>query len=474
MKYQIPLSIQWHITTDCGNRCSHCYMFDSATYDDERKNTLPLAGLLKIVDSLQKFEKKYHSRFVNFYITGGDPLLREDWPYLVSALRREDRTVCMMCNPETLDEKNIEKMLSLGIRRVQMSLDGLEEKHDDCRSVGSFRHTVEKIDLLARNGMQCYIMFTLFPENQDDLLPLLNYVAKETQAFSFCFDIGCFVGNADGLDRGPGFDLRKILSGYLAEKEKLRKEGCRTRISEKSHFIRLLRYENETFYPVMPENDTIFSGCAAGWGGVVLLADGTALACRRLPLAAGKMPEQSFEDIFLGSDLFRKMRRAASFAECGACRLYSVCRGCPASAYGLTGNCFEKHPLCFRNDIDRETAGNAADNSLPMEVSFDEEWNLIRASRGFRQHVFNTAEKDKGFGSVFLDLKQNEESRRGFLFDPYAYLDSRKTTVSSEQIAFLVEIFSGYDSSFGKTPDGLSLPDVLEARITANMLNSIF
>ena len=47
----VPLSIQWHITTECGNHCKHCYVFDSSTFEDERRNTLSLDGLLRVVAS---------------------------------------------------------------------------------------------------------------------------------------------------------------------------------------------------------------------------------------------------------------------------------------------------------------------------------------------------------------------------------------------------------------------------------------
>ena len=67
------ISIQWHITGKCGNRCRHCYMFDEKTYEDEIKNELELSGLLKILESISEFEKKWNCSVNSFAITGGDP-----------------------------------------------------------------------------------------------------------------------------------------------------------------------------------------------------------------------------------------------------------------------------------------------------------------------------------------------------------------------------------------------------------------
>ena len=82
------IAFQWHITTKCSNFCKHCYMYDEETYIDERKNTLPLKSLIKILDGLENFEKKYNAQFRPFAISGGDPLLREDLFEFLSELKK--------------------------------------------------------------------------------------------------------------------------------------------------------------------------------------------------------------------------------------------------------------------------------------------------------------------------------------------------------------------------------------------------
>jgi len=287
----VPLSIQWHITTECGNRCKHCYVFDSSTFENERQNTLSLDDLLRVVARLEEFEKSHHAKFNPFVISGGDPLLREDWAEFVGELRRRGRTVFMMANPETLTETSVAKLVELGVKRVQMSLDGLEGTHDHFRSKGSFRRTVAKLELLHDHGIRGQIMSTLYPANAADLIPLMRTVAAETKAYSFTFDLGCFVGNAAELTKGlrPG-DLRTILAAYLGEKERLREEGYSLVVGEKCHLLKLARFENGTYYPSSTKQAGGISGCAAGWAGLVLLSNGAAMACRRLPITVGKLP----------------------------------------------------------------------------------------------------------------------------------------------------------------------------------------
>lgn len=77
MPPNLSLSIQWHITTHCGHRCDHCYVYDPATWPAERNHTLALGDLLRLLDSLCEFEQQWNADIAHFALTGGDPLLRK-------------------------------------------------------------------------------------------------------------------------------------------------------------------------------------------------------------------------------------------------------------------------------------------------------------------------------------------------------------------------------------------------------------
>jgi MoaA/NifB/PqqE/SkfB family radical SAM enzyme len=146
MPSKLALSIQWHITTNCGHHCDHCYMYDPLTWPAERDNTLSLSDLFRLLDSICEFEQKWDVDIDPFAITGGDPLLRKDWKEFVRELRSRGKMVVMMGNPETLTESNVAALVELGVKDYQLSLDGLEQSHDRFRKdPGTFRRTVEKL-----------------------------------------------------------------------------------------------------------------------------------------------------------------------------------------------------------------------------------------------------------------------------------------------------------------------------------------
>jgi len=417
-------------------------MYDEATYEHERDHTLSFDGLMRVLDSLADFEQRYSADFRSIAVSGGDPLLREDWEDFVGELRRRGKHVAMMGNPETLTEQTVSRLADLEVGSFQMSLDGLEKTHDRFRSPGSFRRTVEKTKLLAKHGVSPDIMFTLYPANAHELIPLMRFVATETAAEGFAFDVGCFVGNANGLDKGfTAEDLRRICADFLAEKQRLGEEGHELRIAEKPNLLKVARFAQCEFYPMAGESAPTLSGCLAGWTPPSLLSDGTALACRRMPVKVGKMPEQSFEEIFLGSETLRKFRRPESFTGCGSCDFYPVCRGCPANVYGLTGDPFGAYPLCFRKQVSRKTdEADRIESGPPLDITYEEEWRLV-ASRAALFSRFSEFVEQHDFRRLFLDLSQDMAERAKFIADPRTYASARGLDLGTDHIAFLLNRF---------------------------------
>ena len=447
MPPNLNLSIQWHITTACGHRCDHCYMYDPLTWPAERNETLSLGDLFRVLDSFCEFEQKWDVNIGHFAVTGGDPLLRKDWKEFVRELRTRGKSVSMMGNPETLTADNIAALVELGVNDYQLSLDGLEPNHDRFRKdPGTFRRTVEKLALLKQAGIRCNVMFTLFPDNSAELIPLLRFVAEQTAATSFSFDVGVYVGNAASLGRNfTPQELKSILAGYNAEKKRLKEDGFTLWVAEKSSFHQLNRFEAGEFYPYCAAELSSIGGCLIGWNGVSVLANGVVLGCRRLPsLQVGKMPEQSFEEIFLGSPILRQYRRREYFEGCGECDFYMVCRGCPANAYSLTGNALAKNPLCYRHLVDRQTDQKRKIPAGPaLDISYEEEFSWIRRSLSATlEGRFEAYLEDETLRDLFVDLAFDLEQRRSFLADPEAYLRDADGGLPGDQRAFLMQHFS--------------------------------
>lgn len=411
-------------------------MYDESTYNGERSNEMDLRVLLQVLESITTFQRRWQARIERFNITGGDPLLHPQWMDLLKELRDRGKTIGIFGNPETLTARNLRALERLGIWSFQMSLDGLEETHDSFRSPGSFRRTVKAIEKLRDHGIRPNIMFTLFPQNRADLIPLLHYLAVRTGIHAFIFDIGTSIGNATSLEGTlhPG-DLKKLCADYLREKRLLKEQGLPLTIVEKSHFLKIARFEESTFYPFPSRQVPVVSGCLAGWTSVAILSDGTVLPCRRYPVSAGKIPDKSFEEILLGSEVMRRFRRAQYFNGCGECSFYRYCRGCPAVVRGLTGDGFSGNPLCFRKMLSRTPPADFLPAlEIPPSLSAEEEHNLI--SGHFSNYVVEHGHKLMRDGAIRALLRLfslKPEEKRLFLQGPDEYLADHNHTLSELQ-----------------------------------------
>lgn len=379
LEAKATLSVQWHITSRCTKKCRHCYMFDSERYKEELENELPFEEMLEILDDIKSFESKWGFRVDDFFLTGGDPVLNPDYMRLLLELKSRGKRTYIMGNPETLTLEVLNNFKEAGIQQMQLSLDGLRKTHDFYRGEGNFDATIKALELLDQYGIIGTIMFTLTGENKEELIPLMNYVAYQTKAKGFAFDVVCNIGNAKNLSlQLEKRDIKKYFELYLLEKRKIKASGNLIRISEKSKFFQLLHYENDDFYPYDIDEFSAIGGCYVGFTCYTILADGSVAACRRFPTIIGKMPEEKIEDIFLQNNLLKQFRRASSFETCGTCMFFKTCRGCPAVSFGKTKNPFSDNPFCFK-ELLRKPVREKNWRSYSMETTKAEEANIIKS-----------------------------------------------------------------------------------------------
>ncbi len=213
---------------------------------------------------------------------------------------------------------------------------------------------------------------------------------------------------------------------------------------EKPSLLKVSQFENRIIYPLGLEKVSIISGCLVGWNSVAILSDGTVLPCRRLPIPVGKMPDQAFEEIFLGSELLKKFRRPQYYEKCGDCDFYQVCRGCPANVYSITGNPFAKNPLCFRGLVKRKAESKKPRRAPPLSTSYQEEFDYF-ASKLLMvdKDIVREFLEDNDLRVLIVRIAYREEERDEFRADPRRYLAANGYSLDDEQIFFLMNHFSG-------------------------------
>ena len=334
--------MQWHITDRCDQRCKHCYIYEGkekqcgAELDIDTLKTI----LEDYIESCNKLERN-----PVLVITGGDPLLYERiWDFL-EIVKEKNVHFSILGNPFHLNYEVVQRLEELGCTNYQMSLDGLKDTHDFIRKPGSFDATLNALKYFEDSKINTAIMTTVSKTNIAEIPELVDIVVKHN-VNNFAFARYCPNSNDFDLIVSPE-EYRDFLDKMWQKYTQYQEHD--TRFALKDHLWKLYLYEKGLFNPTDVENpnDLILDGCHCGITHITTLADGTVYACRRCESPVGKVPEESYYDIFNGEKM-EQYRLYEKFEHCFKCEIKNFCRGCPAVAKCLTGNFYSKDPQCWK------------------------------------------------------------------------------------------------------------------------------
>lgn len=296
--------LQWHILHRCNLRCSHCYQED---YGSE----LTFDELKCIFGQYIEFCKNYgFCGHINF--TGGEPLISEHLFPLLELCRKNGITFGILSNGTLIDADTAGKLSKFpNLSFVQISIDGTEKTHDSVRGKGSFRKALAGFDELRSCGIQTMAAFTCHKRNYAELKAVIKLVRRK-KIDRFWADRLIPMGSSteDILTTGQ---YREVIRTLTAEHNR------RTLFSHTDvHINRSLQFL---------EGGDCFYHCSAGINLLTVLADGTLLPCRRLPIPIGNCLETDMLTLYQNSPLIADLKADRIPDECSSCPRAEMCRG---------------------------------------------------------------------------------------------------------------------------------------------------
>lgn len=317
--------MQWHIIHRCNLRCSHCYQED---YGAE----LPYTALEQLFYQYIRFcEKKDLRGHINF--TGGEPLLSEHLFPLMELCDKNNITFGLLTNGTLIDKETAGRLSGFrGLSFVQVSIDGTEQTHDSIRGKGNFRKAFEGLRHTGAAGIQTMTAFTCHKRNYTELKDVIRIVRK------------------NGIDR---FWADRMIPMGSSHEDVLSTEEYRSiiRILTKEHNRKHLFSHTDVHLNrslQFLEGGSCYYQCAAGKTLLTLLADGTLLPCRRLPIPIGSCLEHDMTELYDSSDLIHELQEQRIPDECGACQHAVLCRGgAKCLTYAMTGDFRGKDINCY-------------------------------------------------------------------------------------------------------------------------------
>ncbi|MHC1786387.1 MAG: radical SAM/SPASM domain protein, ACGX system [Christensenellales bacterium] len=339
-------AFQWHITDACDQRCKHCYIF--AQDNGKQLDSMNWEQMRQVVDSCCDMCETF-DRLPYFYITGGDPILHENFWDLLQLLKSKEIPFTILGNPFHLNDEVCKRLKTYGCQKYQLSLDGMRDTHDWFRKPGSFDCTLEKISCIKHAGIRSVIMTTVSGTNIDQIPEIIDTVVA-CGVDIFAFARYCPTGVEKDTGMSP-MQYRGLLDACYQKFQKYEAEGCSTWFSRKDHLWTLYEYEKGIFkLPEGREDGMIYGGCNCGNCHLTILPTGDLYACRRFESKVGNVFKDSIAEVWTG-DRLEAYRDYPKFEKCAKCELLSYCRGCPAVTYGTYGNYYGADPQCWKEVV---------------------------------------------------------------------------------------------------------------------------
>jgi heme b synthase len=338
----------WELTARCNLRCQHCRAVAQA---EAVEGELSTAEIVRVAHEIRE------SADPIMILTGGEPLARADFFDIAAACTGLFSRVALATNGTLVDDGLARRIVSGGIQRVSISLDGASpQTHDAFRGLpGAFADALRGLAALQRAGASVQINVTVTRHNEDELPTLLEFALEQGIAAFHVFmlvPVGCGAEIADDKRLTPEAFERCL--HWLAAKTLELRERIQIKATCAPQYYRILHEEARRQGVELPGRPgghggmhAVTRGCLAGSGVCFVSRTGDVQPCGYLPVCVGNLRTRKLGDIWSDSEVFAALRNPRSLkGKCGACGYRVLCQGCRARALALTGDYLGEEPDC--------------------------------------------------------------------------------------------------------------------------------
>lgn len=347
---RVPVSIVWEITLACDLACSHC----GSRAGRRRRDELSTAEALDLVVQMAELGTR------DVGLIGGEAYLRKDWLEIVAAVRAAGMECGLQSGGRNLTDDRLAKAAAAGLQGVGISIDGLQEVHDEVRGVpGSFELALAALRAVQRHGMVATVNTQINTRSMPQLRELMDIII-EAGATNWQLAITVAMGNAADnpdllLQPYQMLELMPLLAELSLD---ARERGL---FIQPANNIGYFGPYESTLRNVI-EDEIHWHGCNAGDTIFGIEADGTIKSCPGLPrvYAGGNVRDKSLREIWETAEPLAFTRRRTVddlWGFCHGCYYAEVCMaGCTWTSHALFGRA-GNNPMCHYRALEMDKAG---------------------------------------------------------------------------------------------------------------------
>jgi MoaA/NifB/PqqE/SkfB family radical SAM enzyme/SAM-dependent methyltransferase len=238
-----------HITNRCNLSCRHCLFTSGPNSDDE----LPGEEIIRRVDEASALGCRV------FALTGGEPFVHPQFDTIVRHILADpSHHVAVLTNGMTLSRQLAEVDWDRQRFHLQISVDGLPERHDSLRGAGMFARLQQQLDWLRQHQFPFTLSMCVEQDNVADMAAVVD-LAADCGAGNVHF-MWYFVRGRGEAEQVPSVDR---LYHHLCEAiERAEQRGV--------SIDNLDALKTQVFAPA----GTIHDGSGSGWESVAIGPDG--------------------------------------------------------------------------------------------------------------------------------------------------------------------------------------------------------
>ncbi len=322
------ISFDLELTARCNNNCRHCCINLPANDKEAKEKELSFAEIKRIVDQAVSLSAFY------CLITGGEPLLREDFFEIYLYLKKKGLLVSVFTNATLINQGHIKLFNRYPPRDIEVTVYGVTQGTYEkvTRVKGSFAAFMRGLNLLLENGIKVRFKTMALLSNMHQLPAIAKFCRERTKDY-FRFD--------------PFLHLRFDADTQRNAEIKSERLGPEEIVSIEQHDARrinaLEKSCNMLINPLFEHYncDHLFH-CGIGKGSFTVSYDGYFRVCSLLShpecvydLKKGRLKE-AWENFAL-KVIDMRSNNEEFLKKCRKCSIINLCMWCPAYSYLETG-----------------------------------------------------------------------------------------------------------------------------------------
>ena len=325
---RMPLAFDLELTARCMNDCRHCYVNLPAGDPGARRKELTPEEIDRIAGEAVSLGAVW------CLITGGEPLLREDFPEIYMALKRKGLVVSVFATAQVLTDDHVRLFRQYPPRVIEVTVYGVTRETYErvTRRPGSFEAFERGLARFHESGIQVRLKAMALRSNLAELPEIASFCRERTRDY-FRFDPLLHLRTDGDAKRNEDIRQERLSPAEIVALEQ----------ADPQRFDSMKKGRDDLIVPSFAHHggDHLFH-CGAGSESFYIGYDGTFRLCSSLchPNCTYDLRKGGLAAAW--SDLAPKVRDMRSsrqeFLEtCRVCPIVNLCLWCPAHAHLETG-----------------------------------------------------------------------------------------------------------------------------------------